>query len=281
MNGKDIFDALSGIDPKYIDEAAYELSGEASGTSDTPAKVVDITKVNSKRRIKRFVKVALPSVAAILLIVGVALPAILRVSKSSSSAMSDAAAPAPMAEAQATGAQEAAAEEPMAEAAAEAEADEAVAEAPAEAAETAEAPAAEEAAPEAATYDRDTMTPDEQLNFKRDEAKNTEATAEAEEAAPSEPWVIKEAQFDRNILVIRCGGSIPADITELPFTLERTDVPADKAKVAAGRKLSELSDRIDVTDNYIVINFMDTDLKFEKGKYRLIMGDTEAEFEVK
>ncbi len=257
MNNNELFDALSGIDPKYIDEAAYELK-------------------TTKRKIGKFVKIVLPSVAAILLIVGVALPAVLRVSKSESAAMSDSAAPAPAAEA--------AAEAPAAEAeAAGAEeaapmADEATAEA--------EAPAAaEEAATESATNDMDTVNPDAEHNYKREDLEPLPAkpaeTEEAEEAAPEEPWVIKEADYDRDILIIRCGGTIPADLADLPYTLERMDVAADKAKVKAGAKLSELSDRIEVTDNWIVIDLIGSDLKLEKGKYRLLMGDAEAEFEVK
>jgi hypothetical protein len=270
VNNNDIFDALSGIDPKYIEEAAHELQ---------TAKVVDITQKRTKRNIGKFVKIVLPSVAAILLIVGVALPAVLRVSKSESAAMSDAAASAPAAEA--------ASEAPAAEAEA-AGAEEATA--MADEAATAEAPAsAEEAAEPSATNDMDTVNPDAVHEYRKDAemeeleplpAKPAE-TEEAAEAAPEEPWVIKEADYDRDILIIRCGGTIPADLADLPFTLERTDVAADKAKVKAGAKLSELSERIEVTDNWIVIDLIGSDLKLEKGKYRLFMGDAEAEFEVK
>ena len=280
MNSNDIFDALSGIDPKYIDEAAYELHGGENHTADVPEetlKVVDITQKTSKRNISKFVKIVLPSVAAILLIVGVALPAVLRVGKSESAMMSDAAAEAPAAEA--------AAEAPAAEAEA-AGAEEA---APMADEAAAEAPAADNAAAEAATYDTDTMNPDAEHNYKRETKREDleplparpPESEEAEEAVPEEPWVIKEADFDRDILIIRCAGTIPADLTDLPFTLERTDVSADKAKVKAGAKLSELSDRIEVTDNWIVIDLIGSDLKLEKGKYRLFMGDAEAEFEVK
>ena len=251
MNNNDIFDALSGIDPKYIEEAAHELQ---------TAKVVDITQKRTKRNIGKFVKIVLPSVAAILLIVGVALPAVLRVSKSESAAMSDAAASAPAAEA--------ASEAPAAEA---------------------EAAGAEEAAAPSATNDMDTVNPDAVHEYRKDAEMeeleplpaNPPESEEAAEEAPEEPWVIKEADFDRDILIIRCGGTIPADLADLPFTLERTDVAADKAKVKAGARLSELSERIEVTDNWIVIDLIGSDLKLEKGKYRLFMGDAEAEFEVK
>ena len=95
MNANDLMNALSGIDPKYIDEAAYELHDErASGkgsreNSRAESHVVDIT---SQKRIRKFVYIALPSVAAIILIMAVALPAVLRVSKSESAAEAPAAA---------------------------------------------------------------------------------------------------------------------------------------------------------------------------------------------
>ena len=83
MNGQDILDALSGIDPKYIEEAA-----------DTQNNLVDITSVKRRRSIRKTLYVVLPSVAAILLIVAVALPAVLRVSKSESATMAEAPAAA-------------------------------------------------------------------------------------------------------------------------------------------------------------------------------------------
>lgn len=138
MNANDIFTALSGIDEKYIDEAAYELHSDdrksGSEKDGTVGKVVDIT---SKRRIGKFVKIVLPSVAAIILIVAVALPAVLRVTdNASSTAMSESAAPA---------------------------ADEAASEAPAEA----EAPVA--AAEEAMSGSTDDLESDS----KQEEARNT------------------------------------------------------------------------------------------------------------
>ncbi len=266
MKNSDLFNALSGIDSKYIDEAAYELHGKEN--------VVDIT---SKSRIRRFVLVALPSVAAILLIVAVALPAVLRVSKSDSAAT---ASEAPAASAAGSHSYN---DTAMAESA-----EEAVAEAPA-AAETEEAaPAATESADNAKTNDAQTLGPnadyDTTVEPKYDTeeeplpAVETDNMEEAAEEAPAEPLVIKEADYSRDILIFRCEADVPESVLEERYILRRTDVDASKSKVSEG-KLSELSGSISLTDNYIVVNMMDKPL--EKGKYRILIGDAEAEFEVK
>ena len=110
MNGNDLMNALSGLDPKFIDEAAYELHDvnvTASGADTAKASagsnnVIEFnnsaakpTASDRKAGFRKFIYIALPSVAAILLIVGVAFPAIMRVSKSESAApMMESAAPA-------------------------------------------------------------------------------------------------------------------------------------------------------------------------------------------
>ncbi len=246
MKNSDLFNALSGIDSKYIDEAAYELHGKEN--------VVDIT---SKSRIRRFVLVALPSVAAILLIVAVALPAVLRVSKSDSAAT---ASEAPAASSAGSHSYD---DTAMAESA-----EETVAEAPA-AAETEEAaPAATENADNAKTNDAQTLGPNADYD----------TTVESEYDTAEEPLVIKEADYSRDILIFRCEADVPDSVLEERYILRRTDVDAAKSKVSEG-KLSELSGNISLTDNYIVVNMMDKPL--EKGKYRILIGDAKAEFEVK
>ena len=60
MNGNDLFTALSGLDPKYIDEAAFELKEKAAPTKQP--KTVSFRKI---------MYIAVPSAAAILLILAV------------------------------------------------------------------------------------------------------------------------------------------------------------------------------------------------------------------
>ena len=278
MNGNDIFEALSGIDPKYIEEAAYEL-----GSSDRqPDKVVNITSAKQKNKIRarKFYTIVLPSVAAILLIVGVALPAVLKVGKSESATMMespaagsysyDESAAAPAAESTDEEAPASAAEEPANEAMAE----------------TAEAPAAAEAKETEGTsqasenvYDTQELKPDEQKKAQSEEP--LPAVEPAEEAkAPEEiePWEVKEADYKRDILVIRASRDITENIADMPYSLERLDDGAENVLVARGEKLSELS-RVDVTDNWIVLDFIGKGL--ERGSYRLFIDDVNVDFEVK
>ncbi len=81
MNNNDLMNALSGLDPKYIDEAAYELH-----ESNAPVKK------NSNYRVMKYILVALPAAAVILLVVGVTLPMVMRMNKSASSTAPDSAA---------------------------------------------------------------------------------------------------------------------------------------------------------------------------------------------
>ena len=76
MNGNDLFDALSGLDKMYIDEAAFELH-------DTPAAKQKKAKIRSIRKI---IFIAVPSAAAFLLLVAVALPFVIPHKSSESAA---------------------------------------------------------------------------------------------------------------------------------------------------------------------------------------------------
>ncbi len=274
MNANDIFTALSGIDEKYIDEAAYELHpGDiATGSEEGPAgKVVDIT---SRRRAGKFVKIVLPSVAAIILIAAVALPAVLRVThNASTSAMSESAAPAV--------AEEAAAEAP-------AEADEAAAEAPAAAAEApaadnfepiAEAPSvateeAEEASEDAAVAEAETAgksAPEE------DNAYKSARGDEAQMLTAGKGLAVAEADYSDGILTIEFDSDLPTGFADTPYRLTRSDT-GEGSLISEG-VLSELSDHIETEDNRLIIDL--TGGKLPTGTYRLSFGDTFAQFEVK
>lgn len=247
MNEKDLINALSGIDEKYIDEAAYELHDKAAGDD----RVVDIT---SRRRLGKFVKIVLPSVAAIILIVCVALPAVLRVSKSESAAMSDS-APA------------------VEDAAADAEApayDEAASEAE-DAASTSGA-----AAETSNLYDTTPAEDSEEvMNIKpdREDADRKKATQEVLEIP-----AVSEAEYDRNILVVRFDSELSDSFMNAGYRLTRQDASGSGSLVSEGF-LGELSERISIDGRYLVVNFAEHPL--ETGKYRLSFGDTFAEFEVK
>lgn len=88
MNGNDLMDALSGLDPKYIDEAAHELHSLPEHNARA-----------GRSRLYKKVFTVLPIAAAVLLMAGVALPMLIR-QGSSSTTMSDSAAEAPQMEAE-------------------------------------------------------------------------------------------------------------------------------------------------------------------------------------
>ena len=272
MNANDIMNALSGIDPEYIDEAAYELHGteDISKTSDQTSvaspktgKVVDIT---TKRKIRRNLLVILPSVAAILLIMCVALPAVLRVSKSES-AMSEGAMPSATMEDAAPSADEAAAE-----------ASEAVAEAPAAESADAEVPAQAESAEQHknAADGTQTLAPQNATYARGD---NAEVEAEASEEAEAMPtWTITEAEYEDGMLIMRLDGVVPEDTVKAEYKLTKADAKDTDKPISEG-VLSDLMERDDITDNFLILNLEEQKLK--KGKYRLAIGEQSAEFEVK
>ncbi|MBR6159608.1 MAG: hypothetical protein IKQ40_04840 [Lachnospiraceae bacterium] len=318
MNGNDLMNALSGLDPKFIDEAAYELHDvnvTASGADTAKASagsnnVIEFnnsaakpTASDRKAGFRKFIYIALPSVAAILLIVGVAFPAIMRVSKSESAApMMESAAPASDEADEAPAMEEAAeAEEPVAESTEEPAAEtaeEPVAEA-AEAAEDAEAPSvraenepAEETAGEAAAYDavdeKKTLGPDVQKTEEAenaapasDEAPAMEEAAEAEEIAESEeaaedalPFlVIDEARFAKGILTLKISGMTADDISDMDCNIEKT---------MAGRSVVtyEVGKVSDVMKTGEPLTLDVSSLNLTSSTYLINIGDSQAEFEI-
>ncbi len=266
MNENDLFSALSMIDPKYIDEAAFELKDDKK-----TAKVVDISR---KRSIKKILYIALPSVAAILLIVAVAIPAIVRITHSSSATMSEAASEAP-----------AATEAP------EADKDEAQETfAAGEAASKDETPASFEAeAPSAepgAAYDSQTLGPVNSMrgDAKADTAKEAEAAEELEEVEEAEEPVaeaeeynavslIEDAVYDNKKLTLTLSYMAPEVLRKTKFTV---------GSLGEGRKetvlLEEALDTAEEADGKYIIDL--TDLDLPEGTYYIRIDEDVAEFTV-
>jgi len=199
VNRDDLMNALSGLDPKYIDEAAFELHGKTVSFPDV-----------KKTRAKKAFFIALPAAAAALLFIGIAviLPTMDRLNKSES-----ASAPA------------------YSESAAEAPADfESAAEAPAYEAE----PAAEEAkdyeaAEEAAPADDLAETDAEAPVF---EASETEEAAEA--AGPVQAFTLESATFSDGILTVEISGTLPTPFDAIKYAITGTDDGGMKQTIAEG-----------------------------------------------
>ena len=303
MTNKDLFDALSGIDSKYIDEAAFELH---------EADVVDITSTR-RTRLRKFIYIALPSVAAILLIVGVAFPAIMRVAKTDNAAPAyeapaadyAAASDEPVAESA-----EATTEEALADEAPAAES-EAAQSAPAMAENAAKTEAAAESAPAAEaedaaagttlgsdstdkkqslTYEGDVNTAGETGPAAREEAAmevaeeaeempvEEAAEAPAEEAEENEDvevydYSIEEAVYKKGKLTLTISGNLPDDPSLVSCTIIKTDT-RPVSSIYAGT----LSDLIVNTDP-LTLDL--TELELTEGSYRAVIGGPDVNFTIK
>jgi len=257
VNEHDLFDALSMIDPKYIDEAAFELRD--GKTSDG---LVDITQAESKstpqknvNKIRKMLYIALPSAAAILLIVGVAIPAIMRVSKGESATAESAAAYSEAAEDSA----------PMAEAA--------------EAAKDSETTGG-------ALNDTLSLSPDLNAAPASEEAEapaeydlESEAEAQAAEestyAAEAEPVTIQleDAEYINGELSVTIANLYGKDPALIAYSITRTGTDGTDEILKEGF----LDSFTNKNDRYVLDV---SDLKLEKGKYTLCVEDSKAEFEV-
>lgn len=272
MSGNDIFNAISNIDPKYIDEAAYELhSQEDTEDSVSGSSITDISTKRKTVRARRLIWVVLPSVAAVLLILGVAIPAILRTGSTQ---------PAATAEAPAE----------TAEATSEASADDAEATAEAESVDEA-APAAEEveqavseAAAEEPVADEAPAMPDEPLaagaDSKSESNKDrqtyttdvTEETAAAEEAVPS-----PVAVYENGLLTIDTAELFHGPLDESEYAIFDISEEQSAEPVAKG-KLKDVTKQKDLTDEPLVLDL--TSLALKPGEYRIEMEIGTAEFTV-
>lgn len=190
--------AISGIRPEYIEEAALEL--HARPAQNKTAKITSFRKT---------LLIAVPAAAAafIFLAVAVVIPILSKLGMSTASAPADSAATAPA---------------------------EAAAEAPAPVYEEPSAPEeapvyeAEEAAaePEAA-YEAE--APSDMADA------NKSAAGAAEEAAFfAEMPDLESAVYENGILTVDCRGPLPENIKELEFTIYETDADGTEQSCAEG-----------------------------------------------
>ena len=271
MSGNDIFNAISNIDPKYIDEAAYELhSQEDTEDSVSGSSITDISAKRKTVRARRLIWVALPSVAAVLLILGVAIPAILRTGSTQTAATAEATSEAPA---------------DNAEAAAEAEA---VDEAAPAAEEEPSNEAAAEAVPEFAQENSEEEMPamsDETLTAGADSKSEsnkdrqtyttdvTEETAAAEEEAGPSPAAV----YENGLLTIDTAELLHGPLDEAEYAIFDISEEQSAEPVAKG-KLEDVTKQKELTDEPLVLDL--TSLALKPGEYRIEMETGTAEFTV-
>ena len=269
MSGNDIFNAISNIDPKYIDEAAYELhSQEDTEDSVSGSSITDISTKRKTVRARRLIWVALPSVAAVLLILGVAIPAILRTGSTQPAATGEATSEAPADNAEATAEAEAVDEAaPAAE-----EVEQAVSEAAAEEPVADEAPAMPDEPLAAGADSKSESNKDRQTYTANAASEYAEAEAEAEEAVPS-----PAAVYENGMLIIDTAEFIHGPLDEVKYAIFDTNAPQSAEPVAKG-SLKDITDQEELTDDPLVLDL--TSLALKPGKYRIEMETGTAEFTV-
>ena len=266
MSGNDIFNAISNIDPKYIDEAAYELhSQEDTEDSVSGNSITDISTKRKTVRARRLIWVALPSVAAVLLILGVAIPAILSTVSTQPAATAEATSEAP-----ADNAEAAAEAEAVDEAAPAAEEEEqAVSEAAAEEPVADEAPAMSDE-PLAAGADSKSESNKDRQTYTTDV---TEETAAAEEeAVPSQVAV-----YENGLLTIDTAELLHGPLDEAEYAIFDISEEQSAEPVAKGR-LEDVTKQKELTDEPLVLDL--TSLALKPGEYRIEMETGTAEFTV-
>ncbi len=232
MNGNDLFDALSGLDNTYIDEAAFELHGTPA-SKQKKAKIVKIRKT---------LLIAIPSAAAILLVVALAMPFAI------SHKRSESAASAPSAPAMDT-----AAEAPAQEAAAEATED-------------IMAGAQSEAAEESYAYDAaetENAEPAATLTADADRKKTTGTTA-----------VFESADYSKGILTIETSGILPKDFEDMTYQITGTDNAGNEKEYGSGI----VKDIMTATEP---LAFDISELNLAKGTYDIRIGEESISFEIR
>lgn len=253
MNNNDLMNALSGLDPKYIDEAAFELH--------------DTTEQKGKAKItrmRRVIFVTLPAVAAILLTFSVVLPAVMRLGTSDSASMpaSDSAAYESAAEeaAEDTGsAYEETGSPEDAESAYESE-KAAESEPMYEAEEAAESESMYEAEEAAEAYEDVASTADSDQSMKWNE--------EAEKV-----FGFEKAVYAKGILTIEMSGTLPGNAKEMDYTITGTDADGSEKTYGEGTLGDILTEKEPLTLDI-------SDLKLATGTYTLSVGDESIEFTV-
>lgn len=266
MSGNDIFNAISNIDPKYIDEAAYELhSQEDTEDSVSGSSITDISTKRKTVRARRLIWVALPSVAAVLLILGVAIPAILRTGSTQPAATAEATSEAPADNAEAAAEAEAVDEAaPAAE-----EVEQAVSEAAAEEPVADEAPAMPDE-PLAAGADSKSESNKDRQTYTTDV---TEETAAAEEEAVPSPVAV----YENGLLTIDTAELFHGPLDEAEYAIFDISEEQSAEPVAKG-KLEDVTKQKELTDEPLVLDL--TSLALKPGEYRIEMETGTAEFTV-
>ncbi len=233
---------MSGLDPKFIEEAAYELHEIPKARGTGRAKVL---------RFRKGFSVALPMVAAaaVLIIIIAVIPNMARHGNTAASSE----APASYSDAAASEAAEPAAE------AAESYEEEAAMEAPAEAAEhakTAGTAADQAIAEDALSISEAEEASNEAFTYGREKEKMPELT---------------EALYEDGILTVTVKGSLPDDPENLDYSLTKTGSDGTVVTLGEGTLRDIMTERDPLTLDL-------TELELPDGTYTLTIAGRTVEF---
>ena len=256
MNNNDLLNALSGIDPKYIDEASLELHAEQtqekatetdkpvssaleSRTDDnsvvTSIETADQARRTRRLRTRRIVSIVIPAAAVILFSLTVALPFIIRNGKSESTA------PA--------------------------------------ASDSAFYMATEEAATDSAYYDdaealADTAPTYESAELNATGSSSSAAGTTAKDSDSSSVLEMETAEYTNGVLTIEISGKLPDNTKAIEYTITGTDQSGSE-KIYAEGKLSDILTGKDP----LTLDISASDLP--AGTYTLSIGEETLDFTVR
>ena len=260
MNGNDLMDAISGIDPRFIEEAAFEFNSN-------PAQ----EQRRKKAAVKRGLFIALPIAAAAILTVAVAYPLIMRISRSgnSSTSLSESTSYAP--------AEEAASEMPIqAESSAKNEAMDSDSYAPTE--DTAsEMPVQAESAAQNEAMDSDSYAPTEDVASEM--PAQAEITGSAVQEAAKETardsllFSLSSASYEDGLLTVTISGTLPAHKEDTEYSIEAAD-GSDAGMLCGEGTL----DSVMISDDPLILDL--TGLNLKSGTYILTIAEESIEFDV-
>ena len=257
MNNNDLMNALSGLDQKYIDEAAYELK-------EMPDPEKSDKAVRKRTSMKRILYFTIPGVAAAILAIAVALPVVIRTVSSGYAPMaaSDAAEyPAP--------------EEAVDSAADLDTAESAEAQSGYDTADSAEAQGEYDTADSAgAQSEYDTAESAGEPIYESAEAAKAEdgSSDMASESAAGVPG-FEKATYDEGRLIIEMKGTLPDDADDLEYMIISVDDKGRETVYARGSLKDILTKRDPLT---LDIEALD----LSEGTYTLTVGTESVEFTV-
>ena len=305
MNNNDLLNALSGIDPKYIDEAALELHAEQTqekatetdkpvssapaGHADdssviTSIETADRTRIEKKIRTRRLISIVIPAAAVILFSMTVALPFIIRNGKSESSApaASDSASYSAMEEAAADTASyddaEALADTAPAYESAEAASDTAPAynaeEPAAEAASESEYAEADISSASESAKAESSVKPDTSASNMNTTGSNASAGTSAKDSDSSSALGLESAEYADGVLTVKMSGTLPENVETIEYSITGADKTGSEKIYAEGK----ISDILTETDP-LTLDISGSALP--AGTYTLSIGEETVEFSVK